>query len=96
MAPGIDVQTLNGVLDSVYAYSRRQLWRGWNKHDGLNSPLLSGTLGKLGRWPRMVAIQGIMRFPVNLRPWLLTPKVYNPQRPGSVHNGFAVPVSSVR
>lgn len=79
MAPGIDVQTLNGVLDSVYAYSRRQLWRGWNKHDGLNSPLLSGTFGKLGRWPRMVAIQGIMRFPVNLRPWLLTPKVYNPK-----------------
>lgn len=67
------------VLDRVYEWSRGEGWRGWNKHDGLNSPLLNLTLGRLGRWPRMVAIQGVMRFPVNLRPWLLSPKVYNPK-----------------
>lgn len=72
-------QQLDEVLDQVYAWSRGQAWRGWNKHDGLNSPVLNLTLGKLGRWPRMVAIQGVMRFPVNLRPWLLSPKVYNPK-----------------
>lgn len=70
---------LDNILDQVYAWSRGESWRGWNKHDGLNSPILNNTLGKLGRWPRMVAIQGVMRFPVNLRPWLLTPKVYNPK-----------------
>jgi hypothetical protein len=71
-------QQVEVVLDRIYAWSRAQSWRGWNKHDGLNSPILRGLLG-WGRWPRMVAIQGVMRFPVNLRPWLLTPKTHNPK-----------------
>lgn len=66
------------VLDEVLGWSAEQQWRGWNKHDGLNSPLLRAVLG-WGRWPRMVAIQGVMRCPVNLRPVLLVPKVYNPK-----------------
>jgi rhamnogalacturonyl hydrolase YesR len=66
------------ILDAVYAWSRKQDYRGWNKHDGLNSPILNGLLG-WGRWPRMVAIQGVMRFPLNIRALLLTPKTYNPK-----------------
>jgi len=75
---GVTPQRLDAVLDQVYAWSRTQGWRGWNKHDGLNSPILLALLG-WGKWPRMIAIQGVMRFPVNLRPWLLTPKTYNPK-----------------
>ncbi len=49
-----------------------------NKHDGLNSPILRGTLG-FSKWPRIVAIQAVMRFPLNLRPFLLISKTYNPK-----------------
>ena len=74
----MDNQQIETVLDQLYNYSRQQAWRGHNKHDGLNSPLLKATLG-WSKWPRLVAIQGVMRFPVNLRPLLLQPKVYNPK-----------------
>lgn len=69
---------VENVLDKVLLYSRKNNFRGHNKHDGLNSPVLSALLG-WGKWPRMVAIQGVMRFPVNLRPVLLVPKTYNPK-----------------
>lgn len=79
----ITAQRLKQVLDQTFQWSREQGYRGWNKHDGLNSPILNTLLGhwgeNAGRWPRMIAIQGVMRFPINLRPWLLTPKTYNPK-----------------
>ncbi len=74
----VDRKQLEKTLDQVYQWSRQQGYRGYNKHDGLNSPLLKATLG-WSKWPRLVAIQGVMRFPVNLRPLLLNPKVYNPK-----------------
>jgi len=70
--------SIDNVLEAVYQWSRGQEYKGYNKHDGLNSPILNTFLG-WGRWPRMIAIQGVMRFPINLRPVLLTPKVYNPK-----------------
>lgn len=69
---------LEAVIDHVYSWSRAQGYRGWDKHDGLNSPLLGDLLG-WGRWPRMVAIQSLMRIPFNPRKWLGVPKVYNPK-----------------
>lgn len=80
-------QRVERILDQTYAWSRNQGWQGWNKHDGLNSPILNALFGhwdwllgkNLGRWPRMIAIQGVMRFPINLRPWLLSRKSYNPK-----------------
>ncbi len=74
----LDNNNIEAILDNVYDYSRGQGWRGYNKHDGLNSPLLRAALG-WSKWPRMVAIQGVMRFPINLRPLLLNSKVYNPK-----------------
>mgnify|MGYP001256757853 CR=1 FL=1 len=71
--PGID-----RILDSVYAWSRKQGFRGHNKHDGLNSPVLRLLLG-WGKWPRIFAIQGVMRAPINLRPLLGVPRTYNPK-----------------
>ncbi len=70
--------TIQAVLDDLQRYSEQCKYKGYNKHDGLNSPVLKTLLG-WGRWPRMIAIQGVMRFPVNLRPLLLVPKTYNPK-----------------
>jgi hypothetical protein len=66
------------VCDAVLGWSAAQGYRGYNKHDGLNSPILRGLLG-WAKWPRLIAIQAVMRAPVNLRPWLLVPRTYNPK-----------------
>ena len=69
---------IDRILDSVYAWSREQGFRGYNKHDALNSPVLRRLLG-WGKWPRIFAIQAVMRAPINLRPLLGVPKTYNPK-----------------
>lgn len=74
----ITTDRIETVLDEVFAWSEDQGYKGYNKHDGLNSPILKALLG-WSKWPRMVAIQGVMRFPINLRPLLLSPKTYNPK-----------------
>ena len=69
---------LQAILNQVYAWSSKQEFCGYNKHDGLNSPLLKLLLG-WGKWPRIIAIQSIMRFPFNIRPLLGVKKSYNPK-----------------
>jgi len=69
---------LESVLDRTLRWSAAQGYRGWNKHDGLNSPILRLLFG-WSKWLRLVAIQGVMRFPTNIRPVLLVPKTYNPK-----------------
>ena len=75
---GITREGLEEILEAVWMWSEAQGFKGWNKHDGLNSPILKALLG-WGKWPRILAIQGVMRFPVNVRPLLLVPKTYNPK-----------------
>lgn len=75
------------VLEELKGYSEKYGYKGFNKHDGLNSPILKLLLG-WGRWPRMIAIQGVMRFPVNLRPLLLVPRTYNPKGLSLFARGF--------
>ncbi len=74
----MSAERLDAVLDAVYAWSRARGYRGHNKHDALNSPLLRALLG-WGKWPRILAIQTVMRAPVNLRPLLAVPRTYNPK-----------------
>lgn len=69
------------ALERTLAYSRAQGYAGHNKHDGLNSPLLSSLLG-FARWPRIVAIQLVMRAPWNVRPLLGVPRTRNPKGQG--------------
>jgi hypothetical protein len=66
------------ALEETLSWSHGQNYAGYNKHDGLNSPLLRALLG-WARWPRLVAIQSIMRAPVNLRPLLGVPRTKNPK-----------------
>ncbi|WP_057832654.1 hypothetical protein [Colwellia sp. TT2012] len=68
----------NKILVDTLSYCKKEKYRGFNKHDGLNSPILNFFLG-WAKWPRLIAIQGVMRFPINLRPLLLIPKTYNPK-----------------
>lgn len=70
--PTLDL--LSRVLDSAL----QRDYKGYNKHDGLLSPLLRPILGgfKLGR---LVAIQTVMRAPLNIRPWVGVPKSRNPK-----------------
>ena len=72
------VAELEAVTDRVLAWSKELGFKGYNKHDGLNSPLMRVLLG-WGKWPRLVAIQGVMRAPVNVRPLLFVPHAYNPK-----------------
>jgi hypothetical protein len=82
-----DAQQINHILTQLQQYSDDCGYRGYNKHDGLNSPLLRLILG-WGPWPRLIAIQGVMRFPINLRPLLLVPKTYNPKGLALFATGF--------
>jgi len=66
------------ILDQVYKWSRKRKYRGYNKHDGLNSPLLRATMG-WSKWTRIIAIQSVMRFPINIRPYLFVIKAQNPK-----------------
>ena len=72
------VNNMDIVLENVWRWSEKQEFRGFNKHDGLNSPVLNALLG-WGKWPRLVAIQSVMRSPVNIRPLLLVPRTINPK-----------------
>jgi len=69
---------LEDILKHVHHWSSRQNFRGYNKHDGLNSPLLRLLLG-WGKWPRIIAIQSVMRSPINIRPLVGIKKTYNPK-----------------
>jgi len=69
---------LEVILKQVLHWSREQNFRGYNKHDGLNSPVLKLLLG-WGKWPRIIAIQSVMRSPFNIRPLLGVRQTYNPK-----------------
>jgi hypothetical protein len=66
------------VVQATIDYARRCHYAGYNKHDGLNSPILSALLG-WSRATRLLAIQAVTRAPVNLRPGLLVQRTRNPK-----------------
>ncbi|MFV1974873.1 MAG: hypothetical protein ACC651_03955 [Candidatus Scalindua sp.] len=74
----VSTSDIQAVLNKTFLWSKNQGMKGDNKHDALNSPVLS-TLFGWHKWLRIIAIQGVMRFPVNLRSFLFVPKVYNPK-----------------
>jgi hypothetical protein len=66
------------VCRRALAWAKERDYTGYNKHDGLNSPLL-WALSLDNRWLRMLFIQGVMRSPVNVRPFFGVRKVRNPK-----------------
>lgn len=75
---GPDVDRLTTICRHSLVWARDRDYTGWEKHDALNSSLLAAlSLGM--KWPRIFAIQSVMRFPVNLRPLLGVRKHKNPK-----------------
>ena len=70
--------SLAGVLDQALVRSGKTDWRGHDKHDGLNSPVVWALCG-WSRPTRLLALQAMMRSPVNLRGLLAVPRVANPK-----------------
>jgi hypothetical protein len=66
------------VVDRVLTSSAAEGWRGHDKHDGLNSALVWAVCG-WSRPTRLLALQAIMRSPLNLRGLLSVPHVFNPK-----------------
>lgn len=74
----VNNDNIRSILDETWSWSKAQGLKGYNKHDGLNSPFLHFTLG-WSKWARIIAIQSVMRSPINLRPFLHVKKSYNPK-----------------
>jgi hypothetical protein len=55
------------VLERVLDTGRRADYAGYSKHDGLNAPWLEKLAGT-SRTRRLVAIQSVMRSPIDIRP----------------------------
>ena len=64
------------ILRNLFEYAENEDYRGYNKHDGLNSPFLQ-RLSFDNKYLRLIFIQGVMRAPVNLRPLLGVRKTVN-------------------
>ncbi len=73
-----DPEELEAVITQIYAWSKQRHYRGYDKHDALNSPILKTLMG-FSKWPRLIAIQSVMRFPINVRPLLGVRQSYNPK-----------------
>jgi len=68
---------LLGICETALGWAAERDYAGWDPYDGLNSTRLSSLLGNW--WSRLLVIQGVNRFPINLRPILGVPKERNPQ-----------------
>lgn len=74
----MEKQVFLTVVDKLTDFAVQNDFAGYSKHDGLNSPILH-LLSFNNKWLRLLFIQAIMRFPLNLRPLLLTEKSRNPK-----------------
>ena len=71
------------ISDSLLAWMEEQDFRGWDPHDGLNSPFLR-PLTRIHRWVGVAGLQVVKRCRVNLRPILRVPKTRNAKGIGLV------------
>lgn len=69
---------ITGSLDLVLKYASENNFKGYNKYDALDSPILK-SLSFNNAFIRLVYSQVVMRSPVNIRPLLLIPKTINPK-----------------
>lgn len=71
-------QAFRQSCDRVLDYARSEEYIGYGKHDALNSSFIKA-LTFNHKWLRLLAIQFIMRCPVNLRPLFGVKKYRNPK-----------------
>jgi hypothetical protein len=75
-------------IEEVVRYIEPADYAGYDPFDALNSPLIQLVTAK-SRWARIVAIQGLRRCPVNLRPLLGIRRGHNPKAIGLFLGGYA-------
>lgn len=78
MMPAISRDTVRSALQATLRWSRERNYVGHEKHDGLNSPLLMRLCGG-HKLTRLVAIQAVMRSPLDLRRVLGVRPAHNPK-----------------
>lgn len=66
------------VLGDVLTQAELTGWKGHDKHDGLNSKLVWALAG-WSRPTRILALQAVMRFPLDIRRVIGVPEVHNPK-----------------
>lgn len=72
------IAKIESALSRVISYAEAHNYKGYNKYDALDSPLLSAlSLGN--KYLRLLYSQAIMRSPLNVRPLFLVPKTHNPK-----------------
>lgn len=72
------LEKIQSSLDAVLSYAKKENYRGYNKYDGLESPVLYFLSFNIP-FLRLIYSQVVMRFPFNIRPFLLIPKTRNPK-----------------
>jgi len=79
----LSAEKINQIVDRLLAWMEAQDYRGWDPHDGLNSPFLR-PLSRIHRWAGVAGLQAVKRCCVNLRPILRVPKTRNAKGIGLV------------
>jgi hypothetical protein len=70
---------LGDTVAQLLEYCRRHAWAGYDPYDALDSPLLMRTGLIHSKMVRLLAIQGLKRSPINLRPLLGIRGAQNPK-----------------
>jgi hypothetical protein len=80
MNSNIDSQQLiKESITKLLAYCKQNNWAGYDPYDVLNSRIFACTPFFKSRICRLILVQFMKRFPINLRPLLLVPREQNPK-----------------
>lgn len=74
----IDTFILNDSLQRLLSYCENKDWKGYDPYDGLNTPWRK-VLPLKGKISRILLIQFLKRFPLNVRKLFLIKEDYNPK-----------------
>lgn len=74
----IDAEYIKNALRDILTFAEQNQYKGYNKYDALDSPLLS-FLSFGNKYLRLIYSQAIMRSPINIRPFFMVPKTINPK-----------------
>jgi hypothetical protein len=80
-------EKLHRAFDALHAYVEREGFRGYDPYDGLTTPL---PVARLGKWPAILFMQAMKRFPINTRPLLGIRKAHNPKAMGLLLHAYSL------
>ncbi len=75
----MEMSVYKQALDKLERYCERELWKGYDPYDGLNSPIFGMLPLKRKRLFRLAWSYMVRNLPFNLRPLLLIKKGFNPK-----------------